>query len=296
MTSRVVVLRKPQGKVALETGFLYTEADVRAIAARSAEPDWLLERRLLAWRTFVAPPMPTIHDEAWRRTDINDLPARMMALRPADDLAVDGELLQPLVGEGKGAMVVIRPGLPTQTASHAELKAKGVAFLDWKTAVAEQGELLRRVMSTVVPPSEGKFAALATALAHDGVVVVIPSGVELEAPLHSIFWSPGTHAGFFSRVLVVLGERASCTFVHETASPTEANGAALHAGIVELSLAPDSRLTFVELQNWGQHVWNFTHERAKVERDAKLNWIFGAVGSHLTKNFTELTLEGRGAE
>src|SRR3990170_2022653 len=240
MTSRVVVLRKPQGKVALETGFLYTEADVRAIAARSAEPDWLLERRLLAWRTFVATPMPTIHDEAWRRTDIHDLPARMMALRPADDLAVEGELL-------------------------------------------------RRVMSTVVPPSEGKFAALATALAHDGVVVVIPSGVELEAPLHSIFWSPGTHAGFFSRVLVVLGERASCTFVHETASPTEANGAALHAGIVELSLAPDSRLTFVELQNWGQYVWNFTHERAKVERDAKLNWIFGAVGSHLTKNFTELT-------
>jgi Fe-S cluster assembly protein SufD len=54
-------------------------------------------------------------------------------------------------------------------------------------------------------------------------------------------------------------------------------------------------LKFVELQSWGKHVWNFSHERAQVDRDGNLDWIFGALGSHLTKNFTELELLGDGS-
>jgi Fe-S cluster assembly protein SufD len=33
-----------------------------------------------------------------------------------------------------------------------------------------------------------------------------------------------------------------------------------------------------------------------VGRDGRIEWVFGAVGSHLTKNFSELSLEGEGAE
>jgi Fe-S cluster assembly protein SufD len=146
-----------------------------------------------------------------------------------------------------------------------------------------------------VEPDEGWFASLAASLAGDGVLVYVPDGVELELPLHSILWSPGTGSGTFSRVLVLVGRGASLTYVHETASPTEAEGQALHAGTVEISVGDGGRLTFVELQNWGEHVWNFTHERAQVGRDASLDWIFGAVGSHLTKNFTELDLVGEGS-
>jgi Fe-S cluster assembly protein SufD len=54
-------------------------------------------------------------------------------------------------------------------------------------------------------------------------------------------------------------------------------------------------MKFVELQSWGKHVWNFSHERARLERDANLDWIFGAIGSRLTKNFTELDLAGQGS-
>jgi Fe-S cluster assembly protein SufD len=37
------------------------------------------------------------------------------------------------------------------------------------------------------------------------------------------------------------------------------------------------------------------HERARVERDGNLDWIFGAIGSRLTKNFSDLDLAGQGA-
>jgi Fe-S cluster assembly protein SufD len=65
---------------------------------------------------------------------------------------------------------------------------------------------------------------------------------------------------------------------------------------VEILVRPGARLRFVELQSWGKNVWNFTHERARVERDASIDWIFGAVGSRLTKNFSTLDLTGPGAQ
>jgi Fe-S cluster assembly protein SufD len=70
----------------------------------------------------------------------------------------------------------------------------------------------------------------------------------------------------------------------------------MHAGIVEIKVGNSASFKFVELQSWGKNVWNFSHERIRVERDGKLDWIFGAVGSRLTKNFSELDLAGEGAQ
>jgi len=95
-------------------------------------------------------------------------------------------------------------------------------------------------------------------------------------------------------VIVWLEEGASLTYVHEAASPTE-SGQALHAGIVEISVGQGANLRFVELQSWGEHVWNFSHERARVEQDGNLEWVCGAIGSHLTKNFSDIDLVGQGA-
>ncbi len=60
-------------------------------------------------------------------------------------------------------------------------------------------------------------------------------------------------------------------------------------------MGPAASLRFVELQSLGNKTWNITHERAQVDRDASLDWIFGAMGSRLTKNFSDLDLIGTGA-
>ena len=70
---------------------------------------------------------------------------------------------------------------------------------------------------------------------------------------------------------------------------------AFHAGIVEIKVLQGASLKFVELQSWGKNIWNFTHERIRVERDGNLDWIFGAIGSKVTKNFSELDLAGEGS-
>jgi Fe-S cluster assembly protein SufD len=290
------VIRTIRGvKPAAPSEFTFTEDDVRRASEKLAEPADLAARRKHAWATFRGGSMPTIQEEAWRRTDIRSLPADQAVLRACDDIPLDAELRQPLAGEENAGLLVVRPGRESLNELDDRLVRRGVVFTDLATAVRDHPEILEAHLGRIVGPDEGWFAALAASLAGDGVLVYIPDGVDLDLPLHSIFWSPGSRLGTFSRVLVLVGRGASLTYVHETASPTEAEGQAVHAGTVEISVADEGKLTFVELQNWGEHVWNFTHERVRVGRDASLDWIFGAVGSHLTKNFSELDLVGQGS-
>ncbi len=69
----------------------------------------------------------------------------------------------------------------------------------------------------------------------------------------------------------------------------------MHDGIVEIYVGRNARLNFVELQSWGDNVWSFTRERARVMGDGNLEWIFGAMGTHLTKNFSDIDLVEEGA-
>ncbi|OGO17948.1 MAG: Fe-S cluster assembly protein SufD [Chloroflexi bacterium RBG_16_48_8] len=270
--------------------------DVHDISADLGEPSWLRARREEAWKTYHSLSMPTTQDEAWRRTDIRSLPVNGISLNQSDGTDVLADLMQPLTSETQGALLVLQPGHAPILHANETLNHQGVVFGDWSTLVNHHPELLKKFLGSVVSIEEGKFAAAAAALAKEACIVYVPDGVETQAPLHSVLWAPGKDVAFFSRVLVVLGAGSSLTYIHETASPNAIGGSAVHAGIVELRVGEAAHLKFVELQSWGDHVWNFTHERALVERDGSLDWIFGAVGSHLTKNFSELTLSDQGAE
>lgn len=280
--------------------FLYTRADVEALSAKLGEPGWLLRRRLEAWEKFESLPMPTVGDEAWRRTDLRSLRAGEFALAAPNGNGrakkkVPASLLKPLVGKAHGGQLVVNHARTESLDLQDSIRRQGVVFADWPTAVREHADLLQAWMGRAVPFDEGKFSALADALTHNGVFVYVPKGVAVELPLHSVVFNSGTREALFTHVLLVVDDGASLTHVHETASPTESTGQALHAGVVELLLGQAAQLKFVELQSWGEHVWNFTHERARVGRDSSLDWIFSAAGSHVTKNFSELDLDGEGA-
>jgi len=295
MASRVVIRRRGEAKRDTAAEFPFQEKDVRELSRRAGEPAWMLDYRLRAFEVYRGLPMPALTDEAWRRTDLRAIPSDQVELRAAEDSPIDPEFLRTLVGERHAALLTLRPGHAAERQIDPALAGQGVIFTDWATAVSHPPEGFAAALDRMLRPDEGKFAALAAAMAADGVVLWVPPQTEVTAPLHSILWAPGAGTAFFSRVFVVVGEGSRVTFVHEAASPTEPSGQAIHAGLVSLDIGAGAQVTFVELQSWGEHVWNFTHERARVERDGHLDWIFGAVGSHLTKNFTELDLAGAGS-
>jgi Fe-S cluster assembly protein SufD len=293
-TPRVVVTRtkRVEEAPAGPREFPFNEAQVVLTDASPAVRAYRQE----AWEAFQSTPIPTVKEEAWRRTDLKPLRADLLQFPPSgaylDLPAVPDLLLQPLTGEAHGGQVVLMPGGVKVTLDPA-LSAKGVIFTDLHTAEREHPEIVERILGKTIRPSAGKFAALAGAFAQNGVVLYIPRGVTLDQPLHSLLWGPGVGLAHVSHILVWLEEGASATYVQEYASPDE-DGQALHAGMVEIHVGDGASLRFVELQSWGENMWNITHERADVGNDANLDWIFGAIGSHVTKNFSEISLIGRG--
>ena len=288
-----VVVSKTRRAVSTAKDFTFAESDIRA------GKDAVASYRALAWSAFKKHSIPDNSLEAWRRTDIHMLPAdkfKFAADGAFNDLPpVREDLLRPLTADQHGGQIVLTPG-GVKIELDEKLVKKGVIFTDLKTAEEKHPELLARMIGKTVNVEEGKFSALAGAFAQNGVVVYVPKGLVIEEPLHSVLWGPGTDIAHVSHILVLVDEGASVTYVHESASPDETGANSMHAGIVEIQVLQNASLKFVELQSWGRHVWNFSHERARVERSGNLDWIFGAIGSRITKNFTELDLAGEGAQ
>ena len=288
-TKKVVTTSRRRRRTGFE-GFNFTRADV------SDAPGFLGEYRAKAWSTFEGIPYPTTKDEPWRRTDLRGLNGSLTL--PKDESYLDLQpiperFLAPLVGDQHGGQITLLPG-GIKVNLNAEVAEKGVIFCDFESANQNHPEEFAKALGQIVKPEEGKFAALTAALAKNGIFVYVPRNVQLEQPLHSVLWGAGVDLAHFSHLLIWVEDGASLTYVHETASPDE-DGQSLHGGIVEIHVGAGANLRFVELQSLGRNVWNFTHERASVERDGNLDWIFGAVGTKLTKNFSDLDLVGQGS-
>ena len=288
---KVVVSRTRRAESATRD-FNFTEADVRRVDGTIGS------YRTLAWKAFRRHSIPDTAQEAWRRTDIHNLPADKfkLTLENATDLPVVREdLLKPLVADQPGGQIILTPG-SAKVDLEETLARKGVIFTDLRTAEQKYPDLVARILGKTVNVEEGKFSSLAGAFAQNGVVLYVPKGVIVDEPLHSVLWGPGANLAHVSHILVLVDEGASLTYVHESASPDDPAANSMHVGIVEIQVMKNASMKFVELQSWGRHVWNFSHERARVERDGNLDWIFGAIGSRLTKNFSELDLAGEGAQ
>jgi Fe-S cluster assembly protein SufD len=168
----------------------------------------LADYRQKAWQTFNRLQLPTMTEEAWRRTDLHELPVDTIHL-PADGAfreltPIPADLLKPLTADRHGGQVVILPGGSKVTLG-PELIQKGVVFSDLQTAERQNPELVAKMIGQTVNPEEGKFAALAASLSQNGVVLYIPKGVTVEQPLNSLLWGPGLNLAYLSHILVTPG-------------------------------------------------------------------------------------------
>lgn len=251
-----------------------------------------------AWAAYQSLPFPTLRDEPWRRTDIRDLETAQFSL-PTETQSLaqpSARLLDPIAtGTARSGQLITGAAEPQRWLDGA-LEDQGVVFMSFKDAEEQHPDLMDRLLGQIVSPTEDKFTALAAALAKDGVVLYVPKNVVVEQPLHSLFWGGGDHLAFLNHLIVWVEEGAQVTYVHESASPnTNTEGQIMHAGIVEVYVGRNAHLNFVELQSWGDNVWSFSRERARVMGDGNLEWIFGAMGTHLTKNFSDIDLMEEGA-
>jgi Fe-S cluster assembly protein SufD len=252
-----------------------TEETVRRLSQRHEEPEWLLQRRLDAWRAFETMAMPDPLEEEWRRTDISGLDVEETLRKVGQDLDRSSR------DQGRVGLEVVPAG-----------PASRLVYASLTDAAKSHPDLVKESFLSLISPTEWKLQALAAALHDQAAVIYVPRGADIEAPITHLVRASGT--GIFPYLLIVADENSSVTVLQETESGDAAEHI-LASGAVEIIARQDAQVRFIESQRWGENAYAFSTIRARLDRGAQLQASLIGLGSRLSKTKLEVSLEGEGA-
>ncbi len=270
-----------------------TEAAVKAISERYAEPEWLRTEREAAFRSYAAMPFPTEKTEEWRYTQLKrfDIEGLELAGAPKDESV--SERIHMRIGDSDAEGVMVHKGNQV-VHRQANIKEQGVIFTDLRTALQEHEELVKEHLYSVVNATQTKYTALNSALWENGTFVYVPKNVEVELPLGAFTTADAGGLGL-GRTLIVVDVNARLTFLDEfTSDPFDER--LFFDAATEIVLKDGAKLRYVSLQNWSRNVAHINKMRAKLGRDSRLESVTVSLGGDAARVEVESSLAGPGAE
>jgi Fe-S cluster assembly protein SufD len=224
---------------------------------------------------YRALPLPTTSDEHWRFTDLKGF--------DPDAFSADG-----------AARAATAPAmLDVDVAGLAHVSEGGIEIVRAPEGVTFEPLSDHERLGSLVGADE-KFAAHNAASWQHGLLVRVGRGVRLEQPLYVRISNSVEDGSLFWRMLVVCEPESSAVLIEEYASSSPELAGYSNA-VVELFVEQAARLEYVSLQNLSRETWHFASHRARVERDAELDWVAGGFGSKKGKVWIENDLSGEGA-
>ena len=228
---------------------------------------------------YRALPLPSTTDEPWRFTDLQGF--------DPESFVSNGHIGRQTPAGASASM------LDLDVAALATVTEDGIEIERAPDGITFEPLIDHELLGTLVGADE-KFAAHNAALWERGLLVQVPKGVVLEQPLYVRITNTREGGALFWRLLVVAEPESRFSVVEEYTSASP--GLAGYSNAVsELFVGQGGKVEYVSLQNLSAETWHFASHRAKVERDAELDWVAGGFGSKKGKTRIQNDLAGEGA-
>ncbi|MEL6868642.1 MAG: Fe-S cluster assembly protein SufB [Pseudomonadota bacterium] len=289
------------------------ESVIRAISARKQEPEFMLEWRLKAYRTWLDMKPPSWAHVSHPPIDYEAISYFSAPKKDADKPQsldeVDPKLLEtydklgiPLHERARLAGVAVDAvfdSVSVTTTFRDKLAESGVIFCSFSEAAREHPELVKKYLGTVVPQRDNYFAALNSAVFSDGSFVFIPKGVRCPMELSTYFRINEMNTGQFERTLIIAEEGSHVSYLEGCTAPMRDENQ-LHAAVVELVALDDAEIKYSTVQNWypGDEegrggIYNFVTKRGDCRGDnSKISWTQVETGSAITWKYPSCILRG----
>ena len=292
-----------------------SEDTVREISRRKEEPEWLLEWRLKALRTWKTMTEPTWHNVHYPPIDYQAIsyysaPKKKPVLNSLDE--VDPELRSTFDKLGipleeqkllSGVAVdAVFDSVSVATTFRSKLAELGIIFCSFSEAVREHPELVRKYLGSVVPYTDNFFATLNSAVFSDGSFAYIPKGVRCPMELSTYFRINAKSTGQFERTLIIADEGSYVSYLEGCTAPMRDENQ-LHAAVVELVALDHATIKYSTVQNWypgdaeGKGgIYNFVTKRGScLGVNSKITWTQVETGSAITWKYPSCLLIGDGS-
>ncbi len=293
-----------------------SEDIVRFISAKKNEPEWLLDWRLKAYRSWLEMTEPKWAAVSYPPIDFQSISYYSAPKSKTDGPKsldeVDPELLEtykklgiPLHEQEMLAGVAVDAvfdSVSVATTFKGKLNDLGIIFCSFSEAVQEHPELVRQYLGSVVPITDNFYAALNSAVFSDGSFCYIPKGVRCPMELSTYFRINAANTGQFERTLIVADDGATVSYLEGCTAPQRDENQ-LHAAVVELVALEESNIKYSTVQNWypgdknGKGgIYNFVTKRGKCAgRNSKISWTQVETGSAITWKYPSCLLQGDGS-
>jgi len=291
-----------KNKKTLEKGL--NESVIRAISKAKNEPNWMLQKRLEAFKLFKklrnpkwGPDLSHINFDEYTyyvsnattmAKDWKDVPEKIKeTFKRLKVTEAEAKFLSGVNNQYDSEVVYNK--------IQAELAKQHVIFCNIEKALQICPEIVKKYFGKLVPPSDNKYAALNTAVWSGGSFIYIPKGVKLEKPLQAYFRINTRQMGQFERTLIIVEDKASLSYIEGCTAPIyDKNN--LHAAVVEVFVNKDATCRYTTIQNWSDNVLNLVTKRCIVQENGIMEWIDGNIGSKLNMKYPATILAGKKAK
>lgn len=272
-----------------------SEEIAAGLAAGLGEPGWLRDDRLEAARAVAA--LPAESNRLY--TPYLDLrPARFgeITVYPSAGVAPDSEGELP---DGASAYLHVRENAIVARAVSPVARDAGIFLGTFEEALRDRPEVLREAIEGGASlPADDAFGQVARAVSTLGILIHVPEGLSLAAPI-LLRWDVGTAGrGIITRTVVSIGRgaHASILEVQGDSDAREGDGAqSLWWGTSEVLLAEDASLSVAAEQDFDASTIAIVNRHARISRNASLQLALASVGSRMHKSRIDNLLIGQGS-
>ncbi|MFN7262201.1 MAG: Fe-S cluster assembly protein SufB, partial [Pseudobdellovibrionaceae bacterium] len=294
-----------------------TEETIRLISKKKEEPEWMLDYRLKAFRTWQQMTEPSWAHVHYPKIDFQGIvyfSAPKNQPKKANSLdELDPELLKtferlgiPLQEQKRisgVAMDVVFDSVSVGTTHTDVLEKAGVIFCSISEAIHKYPELVKKYLGSVVPVTDNFYSALNAAVFTDGSFCYIPKGVRCPIDLSTYFRINASDTGQFERTLLIADEDSYVNYLEGCTAPQRDENQ-LHAAVVELVALKGAEIKYSTVQNWytgdkeGRGgIYNFVTKRGKCAGAfSKISWTQVEAGSAITWKYPSVILQGDNSE
>lgn len=247
---------------------------------RMLEPHELLRaKRRQGYDAYASLPMPTLRHEEWRRTDpalfsFDQHPApAALGVAPVRAAGAMDALFDVVVSVHDDGYAIV-----DQTGALAAGTFTVCSLHDAAQRAPEQVQ--RCLQGSARSKGARKFTALNDAFWNVGLFIHIPAKTVVAKGV-LIRYEKRRAGTVLPRLLVLLDEQSEVTVAEHYQSPDDV--AVLAVSGRELYAARGANLKLVTLQEWGHQTRHLGEDWARVERDAKIDWVTLLLGGSVSK-------------
>jgi Fe-S cluster assembly protein SufD len=260
--------------------------------AEGTKPVWLEDLRQRAIARFEELGFPTTKHEDWRFTNITPILKHLFRFgleSPANTVEIPFRIPQPC------SELVFCNGVYSPSLSFPNHLPKGAMLTNLGEAVLLHPHLIEPYLGRLIR-AEDAFSALNTAFLHDGAFLYIPDGTVVDQPLHLIFITTSTAdpSMHHPRNLLVFGKNVSATVI-ETYLADSADVYFTNAA-TEVFVGEASNVRHYKVQEENEKSFHIATTTARQERNSNYASISLTIGAQLSRNNSNVILDGEGAE